>query len=344
MGPVSNPLGSSQEFVDLTSRWYLYDNTTDLIFKKRLGFVTKGEDVDGVLAAFRNTGWVIGLMALFPYLLNPLFQLPVLGQYLLPRSSNSTGVGKVMKVMYRSLIRDDVTNDFRSTGIVSHTNLSQRRNPLYSSRRTHLDPISIVLTFSSLQRLQHSQTTHPNDISNEDVSAETLMLMVAAPDTTSALICATIDNIVSNPSMYAKVMHEICTFTSQGHLNIPIASFAQIKSMPYFTSCVFESARFFPSIPVVLPRRVSPPGIILNGKFIPEGTSIGASPSVINRDPGVFGPDAHVFRPERWLGPQDQVKQMHRFLFTWGFGSRKCVGKNLALIETYKLCLQVCHS
>ncbi len=185
---------------------------------------------------------------------------------------------------------------------------------------------------------------HPEDISDHDISAEILLLMVAAPDTTSALICATIKNIVSYTSIYTRVMHEISTFTSQGDLSVPIASFSQIKRMPYFTSCVFESARLDPSIPVVLPRRVSPGGIVLNGLFIPEGTSIGASPSVINRDPDIFGPNVHEFRPERWLGPQDQVKQMHRFLFTWGFGSRKCAGKNLALIATYKLCLQVCSS
>ncbi len=69
------------------------------MFKKRLGFLAKGEDVDGLITAFRNTGWVIGLMALFPYLLNPIFHLPVIRQYLLPRAGNNIGVGKVMKVL-----------------------------------------------------------------------------------------------------------------------------------------------------------------------------------------------------------------------------------------------------
>ena len=165
--------------------------------------------------------------------------------------------------------------------------------------------------------------------------------MVTAPETTSTLICATIEGILSHPRVYVEVMRKINTFTSQGKLSSPIASYAQIRNMPYFTSCVYESARLFPSIPIILPRRVSRGGITLNGSYIPEGTSIGACSPVINRDPGIFGPDPHLFRPERWLGPQNQVKQMHRFLFSWGFGTRKCPAKNLALIETYKLCLQV---
>ncbi len=194
---------------------------------------------------------------------------------------------------------------------------------------------------SLVHRLRQNQRTHPKELSNEDISAEMLLLMVAAPDTTSALICATIKNIVNSHSIHARVMHEISTSASQGSLSAPIASFAQIKRMPYFTSCVYESARLSPPVSIILPRRVSPGGIVLDGRFIPEGTAIGASPPVINRDPCIFGPDVHAFRPDRWLGPREQVRRMHRFLFTWSFGSRKCFGKDLALIETYKVCLQV---
>lgn len=168
--------------------------------------------------------------------------------------------------------------------------------------------------------------------------------MVAAPDTTSALICATIESIISNPRIYANVIHEIGVFTASGKLSSPIASHTQIQSLPYFTSCVWEAARLCPSVPAVLPRRVSSGGLVLNGRYLPEGTSIGACAPVINRDPIIYGPDPHVFRLERWLGPRDHVKQMHRFLFTWGFGTRRCAGKNLALIEIYKVCLQVCPS
>ena len=103
MGSVSSCLTSAQVSPMRLRRWYLYDITTDLLFRKRLGFIEKGVDVDGLLAAFRNTGWIIGLMALFPYLLGPLFQLPFIGKFFLPRSGNSVGVGKVMRVIEESL-------------------------------------------------------------------------------------------------------------------------------------------------------------------------------------------------------------------------------------------------
>ena len=168
------------------------------------------------------------------------------------------------------------------------------------------------------------------------------MLMIAAPHTTSALICATVCNVIREPRIYKKVIHEISTCTSKGKLSVPIATFTQIRGLPYFTACVEESIRVSPSLPFIIPRRVSAGGLILNGVSIPEGISIGASPSVINRDRSVFGDDADIFRPERWLESSEKVRQMHRFLFTWGFGSRKCAGRHLALLETYKLCFHVC--
>ena len=105
MGSVSRSLSCLKQFFNCFRRWCLYDTITDLLFGKRLGFVRQGADVDGLLATFRNTGWVIGLMALFPYIVNPLFRLPMIGKYFLPRSDDNIGIGKVMKVVYWILLR-----------------------------------------------------------------------------------------------------------------------------------------------------------------------------------------------------------------------------------------------
>lgn len=166
--------------------------------------------------------------------------------------------------------------------------------------------------------------------------------MIATPDTTSAFICASIDNILHAPAIHSRVVSEVKTFVSQHKLHSPVASYAEIKRIPYLTACIWEAARLCPSIPVVIPRRVSPGGLWVSGYYIPEGTSIGASPSVINRDVGIFGPQTDQFRPERWLERTDEeVAKMHKFLFSWGFGARQCAGKDLALMMTFKVCLQV---
>jgi cytochrome P450 len=80
------------------------------------------------------------------------------------------------------------------------------------------------------------------------------------------------------------------------------------------------------------------------GRYVPGGTEIGANPYVVHRDTKIFGEDADVFRPERWLlegGQEEKVREMEKYLMTFGYGTRVCLGKNIAQLETQKLCCQL---
>ena len=69
---------------------------------------------------------------------------------------------------------------------------------------------------------------------------------------------------------------------------------------------------------------------------MPAGCEIGANPWVANRDKGVFGDDANVFWPERWLEDAEREREMEKYFFSWGYGTRGCLGKNDARMESYK--------
>ncbi|KAI1751961.1 cytochrome P450 [Xylaria castorea] len=72
-------------------------------------------------------------------------------------------------------------------------------------------------------------------------------------------------------------------------------------------------------------RYISTPkgGVTLDGNYIPKNTIIS----------GIFGEDAHSFRPERWIesDPRDMAK-MRTNMFTFGAGARNFIGKNLAIM------------
>ncbi|KAL9630010.1 MAG: hypothetical protein Q9164_006624 [Protoblastenia rupestris] len=260
-------------------------------------------------------------MAMFPYLLNPIVKLPIIKRFALPHSGDKRGVGKVMKVSVQRANETPILNFW------------QLRDNLVKDSKTNNKQ-------SLLKSLTNIVATQKHSLSDDDLNAEVLMMMVAAPDTTSALICSVVNQVIQHPDVHRKLVSEIMVATAAGNLNHPVATFAQIKDLPFFTACIKESARLSPSIPVVIPRRVSQGGLVLKGLFIPEGTAIGASAVVLNRNPDVFGEDATAFRPGRWLEQSDRINQMHRLIFSWGFGTRKCIGKNLALLETYKFCFQ----
>ena len=97
-----------------------------------------------------------------------------------------------------------------------------------------------------------------------------------------------------HPDVHRRLVSEIMAATAAGNLNHPVATFTQIRNLPFITACVKESARLFPSIPVMIPRRLSQGGLVLKGLFIPEGTAIGARAVLLNRNPNVLlRPNAH---------------------------------------------------
>ena len=111
--------------------------------------------------------------------------------------------------------------------------------------------------------------------------------------------------------------------------------------MPYFMACVRETVRLSPSVSMILPRHAPTGGMYIGETWVSDHTEIAANPFVVHRNKEIFGPAAGVFRPERWLGNPDEVRLMHKYSFAFGYGSRRCLSKNIALFEAQKFCVQV---
>ncbi|KAJ5672142.1 pisatin demethylase, partial [Penicillium longicatenatum] len=69
-----------------------------------------------------------------------------------------------------------------------------------------------------------------------------------------------------------------------------------------------------------------------------------------HRDEEVYGVDADDWRPGRWIDASpEKRKEMERFLFAFGGGSRVCLGRNISYLEMYKVIpevltrFKVCH-
>ena len=178
-------------------------------------------------------------------------------------------------------------------------------------------------------------------MSTDSAKNECLALMIASQDSTAAFVAAIINNLIQNPHSYTRLEVEMHALERAHKLSSPVVKFAETNQMPFFLACTKETLRFAPSTPIVLPRYVSKGGMVLNGIFVPEKTEIGANPYIIHRDKAVFGDDADIFRPERWLEDPDKVREMDKYTLAWGYGARKCLGKNIAQLETHKLLVQV---
>jgi cytochrome P450 len=79
--------------------------------------------------------------------------------------------------------------------------------------------------------------------------------------------------------------------------------------------------------------------------MISPGTIIGMNPWVIHQNKSIFGQDAESFNPDHWLRLEEETEEafqvrldrMKKADLSFGAGKRVCLGKNVALIETYKV-------
>lgn len=146
-----------------------------------------------------------------------------------------------------------------------------------------------------------------------------------------------------------------------GKISRPVITYEKSLELPYYQACIKESLRLSPSAPSmysvwttswghstwhtltnfrisgILPRNVQKGGVTIDGQFIPEGLELTSSPWVIHRDAAVWGLDAEQYRPERWLeASEETIKEWEKCDMAFGYGSRACLGRYIALMELYK--------
>jgi cytochrome P450 len=169
------------------------------------------------------------------------------------------------------------------------------------------------------------------------VKAEAMVILLAGAGTTGATIQTLVMYLLNSPSTFAKVMSEVDSATKRGLLSYPIPQYSEIQAhLPYYIACIHETMRLCPSVPNLMPRLVSPGGIELGGKFVPEGIEVTSNPYIAHRDKAIYGEDAEEFRPERWLESESKAKEYAKYNFAFGYGSRICLGKDIAMMEVCK--------
>ncbi|KAL2812963.1 cytochrome P450 [Aspergillus granulosus] len=154
----------------------------------------------------------------------------------------------------------------------------------------------------------------------------------AGSDTTAILLNALFYHLLKNPSSLHKLVSEIDAAPLS-----PCTTWKESRDLPYLDACVKEAARLHPPISLPLERVVPDGGMEVNGIAIPAGTRIGMNPWAVHRDQDIFGDDADIWRPERWLVDGEKGKVLYNSLLTFGGGHRSCLGKNISYLEVYKL-------
>ncbi|EAT84211.1 hypothetical protein HBI56_108720 [Parastagonospora nodorum] len=239
-----------------------------------------------------------------------LGSLPYLRGRLFPTTKSPTGIGQVMRIIQEKVqqkLRNTATNDKRL-------------------------PMADMLD-SFLSR----------GLNPEEASSEILVVLFSAVGATSYTMQGIIHSVISNPNICHQLQHEIDIMVEeQGISTTECAVDAIIKTMPYLQACISEGLRMYPAITQLRERVVPPEGDNIHGHYVPGGTFIALNGLASHLDP-IYGNKLDTFRPERWLD-EDKVllARMQRNLdLTFGYGSSKCLGENLARMELNKVIFEL---
>jgi cytochrome P450 len=192
-----------------------------------------------------------------------------------------------------------------------------------------------------LDRFLAAKELHPKDVNDTFVWCYAITNVVAGSDTIAIPLRSILYYVISNPSIYSNLMQEL----ADGKLSLPV-SWKSAQQLPYLDAIVREALRIHPPVGLGLERVVPVSGLRLSdGTFFEPGTLVSMNAWVLHRSEEIFGHDAGIFRPERWLQRpnealeafQERLHKMQQSEFTFGFGPRTCIGKNLSLLEIYKV-------
>ncbi|KAK1003850.1 hypothetical protein LTR54_007614 [Friedmanniomyces endolithicus] len=168
-----------------------------------------------------------------------------------------------------------------------------------------------------------------------DVSVEAYSAIWAGADTTAIALTSIFYHVHKSPEVLRRLRSEIDHAFSTGAMGMPVR-FKDANQLPYLVAVIKEGMRVHHSLGTGLPRLVPKGGADVAGQWLPGGTTVIMNPNALNLDTTIFGNDADIFRPERWLD-EDRVAVMSRHDLSFGYGPRICAGRHITMTEIYKV-------
>lgn len=178
-------------------------------------------------------------------------------------------------------------------------------------------------------------------------------LTFAAMETTSGALAHILHLLAEHPTVQDRLRQELLSARSNTTNDRGDIEYDELMTLPYLDAVCRETLRLHPPVPSVT-RKTTQPTILplsqpipssdpsspyLSQIAIPKGTEINISILASNVNPATWGPDAHLWRPERWLEPlreevlDAKVPGIYSNLMSFLGGGRACIGFKFSQLE-----------
>lgn len=179
-------------------------------------------------------------------------------------------------------------------------------NSVIEKRRVQLEAGEVHKDL--LSRFMDARNNKGDLLSNEELRDIVLNFVIAGRDTTAQALSWTFYMLMCHPRVEQKLLEEIEQHITDEDLTDSPGLYEKIKDMTYAHAVFYEVLRQYPSVP--LNQKYA-----LNDDIWPDGTHIKKGdyvlwcPYVQGRSEKVWGPDAKVFRPERWITKEGELRR-----------------------------------
>jgi cytochrome P450 len=176
---------------------------------------------------------------------------------------------------------------------------------------------------------------------------------IAGSDTTASTLRAALLHLATSPIPLRRLLHEIDCGVKAGTISSPVTE-AEARDLSYLQAVIRETLRLWPPISSLMAREDLSPGKqdsnVLGNIRIPKGTAVCWSAWAVLHSKDVFGEDADIFSPDRWLPREDvdpakekdRIRTMDQIVdLCFGAGKWQCLGRPIAMIELGKAIVEV---
>ncbi|KAM7205433.1 cytochrome p450 [Naviculisporaceae sp. PSN 640] len=289
-------------------QYFTLDSFTKLAYGKPMGFMAADSDLYSYMAILEQSVPAIMLFGEWP-ILGKIFLNDWVLKLIGPKPTDKKGLGVVMGIAQE--VVNERWNDYNEKG-------GQLKKDMLGAWMKA-------------------------GLTKDECETEVPFQMVAGSDTTATAMRATFLQLCVNRQAYNRLQQEIDAAIEEKRVSRPVITAEESKRLPYLQAVILEGLRMQTPFTGLLAKEVPPGGDTINGVFIPGGVRIGHNTAGVQLRKDIFGEDADVFRPERWL-TRDEAKRSKMVQATelvFGYGRWQCLGKPVAYAEMGKVYFEV---
>ncbi|KAI3580546.1 cytochrome P450 [Fusarium oxysporum f. sp. albedinis] len=178
--------------------------------------------------------------------------------------------------------------------------------------------------------LDAADPTTGNKLTQDEIVAESILMLVAGSDTSSTLLASLFFYLTRNTDKKDRLTREVRSkFSTRAEICLGPA----LNSCRFLYACIMECLRLTPPVAAAPFREVLKGGMIVDGHYVPEGTNVGTGIFSLQHNQEYFH-NPFEFMPERWLsegkhaGPHNPDAHV-----PFSIGPRVCLGRALAHAE-----------